>query len=63
MPTSLLGTTKEFKQYREPTSKGYKNNEKPPRMDPDVRKYLVEYFKPHNARLYEFLGRDFGWDK
>ena len=24
---------------------------------------LVDYFRPYNARLYEFLGRDFGWDK
>ncbi len=23
---------------------------------------LVEYFRPHNEKLYEFLGRDFGWD-
>lgn len=64
VPGSEIHTdNKEFKQYREPGPQGYKNNEKPPRMDPDVRKYLVEYFKPHNARLYEFLGRDFGWDK
>ena len=27
-----------------------------------TRERLVEYFKPYNARLYEFLGRDFGWD-
>src|SRR5207302_6771540 len=27
-------------------------------MDPKVREYLVEYFLPHKARLYEFLGRD-----
>jgi hypothetical protein len=32
-------------------------------MDPRTRKRLVEYFKPHNQRLYEFLGRNFGWDR
>ena len=53
----------EFKQYREPTKKGYQNEEKPPKLDPKVRADLVDYFRPHNARLYEFLGRDFGWDK
>jgi sulfotransferase family protein len=32
-------------------------------MDPVMRTRLIEYFKPHNARLYEYLGIDFGWDK
>ena len=31
-------------------------------MDAATRKRLVEYFEPHNRRLYEYLGRDFGWD-
>jgi hypothetical protein len=31
-------------------------------MNPATRERLVEYFKPYNERLYEFLGRDFGWD-
>lgn len=34
-----------------------------PKMDPRMRKRLAEYFKPHNKRLYEFLGRDFGWER
>ena len=29
----------------------------------DTRKKLVDYFKPHNQRLYEFLGRKFDWDE
>jgi sulfotransferase family protein len=33
-----------------------------PKMDARIRSRLIEYFKPHNRRLYEFLGRDFGWD-
>ncbi len=32
-------------------------------MKPETRARLVEYFKPYNARLYELLDRDFGWDK
>jgi hypothetical protein len=32
-----------------------------PKMDPEIRKRLNEYFKPHNRRLCDFLGRDFGW--
>lgn len=31
------------------------------RMDPAIRRRLEEYFEPHNQRLYEFLGVDFGW--
>lgn len=31
-------------------------------LDPELRKHLSAYFAPHNARLYELLGRDFGWD-
>ena len=31
------------------------------KMDPDIRRRLEEYFEPHNQRLYEYLGVDFGW--
>jgi hypothetical protein len=30
-------------------------------MDPAIRRRLEEYFEPHNKRLYEYLGVDFGW--
>jgi len=30
-------------------------------MDPATRKRLEEYFEPHNKRLYDFIGTDFGW--
>jgi sulfotransferase family protein len=30
-------------------------------MDPTIRRRLEEYFEPHNRRLYEYLGVDFGW--
>lgn len=30
-------------------------------MNPATRERLREYFEPHNRRLYEALGRDFGW--
>ena len=30
-------------------------------MAPAVRERLEEYFEPHNQRLYEYLGTDFGW--
>jgi hypothetical protein len=30
-------------------------------MNPITRRQLEEYFEPHNQRLYEYLGEDFGW--
>jgi Sulfotransferase domain len=54
---------KEFKNYRRPSKKGYRNKVVPPKLDPKMREYLIEYFRPHNARLYKYLGVDFGWDK
>jgi hypothetical protein len=30
-------------------------------MGPATRRRLEEYFVPHNRRLYDFLGADFGW--
>jgi hypothetical protein len=32
------------------------------RMDPDLRRHLVDAFRPHNERLYDLLGRNFEWD-
>ncbi len=46
---------KEYKQYSHNT---YFST-----MNPVLRLRLSEYFKPHNARLYEYLGIDFGWDQ
>ena len=31
-------------------------------MEPDIRDRLVAYFREPNRRLYEFLGRDLGWN-
>jgi len=33
------------------------------KMKPETREKLVEFFKPHNERLYKLLGTDFGWDR
>ena len=42
----------EFKAY----------NQKPYQpIRPETRRKLAEHFAPHNERLYEYLGRDFGW--
>jgi len=31
-------------------------------MREDTRKELIEYFKPHNEKLFNFLKKDFGWN-
>jgi hypothetical protein len=33
------------------------------KMDPGLRKRLLAFFEPYNARLYDFLGVDFGWNQ
>ncbi len=38
------------------------NDGRTPAMNPRTRAFLQEYFRPFNARLYAFLGRDLGWD-
>ena len=32
-------------------------------ITPEARAQLTEYFRPHNERLYELLGVDFGWEQ
>ena len=32
-------------------------------MNPETRKQLVEFFKPHNERLYKLLDTNFHWDE
>lgn len=33
-----------------------------PEMNQTTRTWLQKYFEPHNNRLYQLVGRDFGWD-
>ncbi len=32
-------------------------------MKLETREFLIDYFKPHNERLYKFLNMKFDWDK
>ena len=32
-------------------------------MSEKIRKYLIEYYRPHNVRLTKLLGRCFDWDR
>jgi hypothetical protein len=31
--------------------------------DPKTRKFLNDFYLPHNKKLYDYLGKDFGWNK
>jgi hypothetical protein len=62
VPDEEIDTDREYKKYKVPSKTGYRTKDSAPSMNPETRKFLVEYFKPHNARLNEFLGRDLEWD-
>ncbi len=65
-PASIVKQTLEYLNVPASTQQGaYKpfNEAKYTPMKPETCVRLVEYFKPYNARLYDLLDRDFGWDK
>jgi len=41
----------------------YNAGKKYEKMKDGTRKMLIDHFKPYNEKLYEFLGRDLGWDR
>lgn len=48
----------------EPETWEIRNRNKGPyeqQMNPATRRRLEDFFEPHNQRLYEYLGVDFGW--
>jgi hypothetical protein len=45
-------------QFEQHFAGGYKA-----KMSPEMRRNLVEYFAPHNQRLYDHLGYRFDWDR
>lgn len=32
-------------------------------MKTETRKFLIEYYKPHNKKLFNLIGKNFNWDK
>lgn len=63
-PGAVLGRVADFVGLRggSPSTFPRFNAFTPEPMDPSTRGELVELFRPHNERLYEFLDRDFGWE-
>lgn len=43
------------------TARGYGYGGEAEPMKPETHRRLEEYYRPHNLKLYEYLGRDFGW--
>ena len=66
-PQGVLGKTFEFLGLEPFHANGPKNLnvQSYERMNPDTRRMLVEYFRPHNERLYRLLGPGyaFDWDR
>ncbi|MGK7937243.1 MAG: sulfotransferase domain-containing protein [Xenococcaceae cyanobacterium] len=48
----------QLKHYKQYNANNYQKM-----IEPTTRKILVEYFKPHNERLYQLLGINFDWDR
>jgi Sulfotransferase domain len=49
---AFTGEKQEFKTH---------NETKPPKMNTETRKRLMDYFAPYNERLYSYLDINFGW--
>jgi hypothetical protein len=48
----------ELKQYKNANPRSYLSD-----IKPETRKYLADYFRDYNQKLYEFLGATYDWDK
>jgi len=42
--------------------KKYNYHENRLKIDITIQKYLADYFRPHNERLYKYLGMNFNWE-
>lgn len=49
-------TVKQFKRYKE-------REYKIPKITTSLRKKLIEFYNPHNEKLYDLIGTNFHWDE
>lgn len=63
-PEAALGKVEEFLNlpHWQPDHFPPYNEGRYPEMKSSTRDRLLDYFKPHNRRLYDFLGIDFAWN-
>ena len=65
-PKSTYEKTLEFlnlPKYELQNFKKFNYYEDQPDMDKSIRQKLIEFYKPHNEKLYKLLDRNFNWDK
>jgi hypothetical protein len=64
-PAAVVGRTLDWLGVSGPTHGAFKtfNQANYTHMPADTRRRLIDYFAPHNQRLYELLGRDMQWDR
>lgn len=65
-PTSVFLQTLDFlglPHWEPPRYEVFKQGTYDQKLDQRLRQRLVDYFRPYNQQLYEFLGRNFEWDK
>ena len=60
---SILGATSDFLEipYWAPEAYSIPNKREYTDLSITVRQRLEDFFRPHNLRLYEYLGVDLGW--
>jgi hypothetical protein len=63
-PTATIGQVMSFLGVPTPRPKVNRQHSAPTyaKLDAAMRERLVEYFKQHNRRLFDYLGRRFDWD-
>jgi len=63
-PNEVLNHVYKFLNLEPWTNKNFEKHNvgKYNKMNPNTRKKLIEFFKPHNKRLNEFLGTNFDWN-
>jgi hypothetical protein len=63
-PAAVVGDVLKFLELPawRPNARNNYGEAQYPKMEARIRAHLIEYFKPHNKRLRDFLGQDFGWD-
>ncbi len=52
----------ELPDWSPKTYRKHNINSYPQAIKPNTKEFLTEYFQPHNQKLYELLGVDFGWN-
>lgn len=63
-PATTFNTTLEFLNLPSHQLENYEkhNSGEYPPVSEELYQQLKDYFRPHNQKLAEYLGKDFGWD-